>query len=148
MTWMVTGVAGYIGAHVARALINADMDAVIVDDLSSGKTAFVPEGVPFVHANILDKVALIQAMTEHGVTGVIHVAGFKYAGVSVQRPLHTYTQNVTGTVSLLEAMQEADVNSIVFSSSAATYGTPDVDIVTEATPTAPESPYGETKLIG
>ena len=148
MTWMVTGGAGYIGAHVARALINADMDAVIVDDLSSGKTAFVPEGVPFVHANILDKVALIQAMTEHGVTGVIHVAGFKYAGVSVQRPLHTYTQNVTGTVSLLEAMQECQIDQIVFSSSAAVFGTPHVDQVTECTTKEPLSPYGESKLIG
>src|SRR5664279_392144 len=145
MTWMVTGRAGYIGAHVARALINADMDAVIVDDLSSGKTAFVPEGVPFVHANILDKVALIQAMTEHGVTGVIHVAGFKYAGVSVQRPLHTYTQNVTGTVSLLEAMQECQIDQIVFSSSAAVFGTPHVDQVTESTTKEPLSPYGESK---
>jgi UDP-glucose 4-epimerase len=68
--------------------------------------------------------------------------------VSVERPLHTYQQNVTGTVSVLEAMQEAGVGSIVFSSSAATYGTPDDDTVTEQTATRPESPYGETKLVG
>jgi len=148
MTWMVTGGAGYIGAHVARALINADMNAVIVDDLSSGLMRFVPEGVPFVQASILDKDALIQAMTEHDVTGVIHVAGFKYAGVSVQRPLHTYTQNVTGTVALLEAMQECKVDQIVFSSSAAVFGTPHVDQVTESTAKEPLSPYGESKLIG
>jgi len=148
MTWMVTGGAGYIGAHVARALIDADMDAVIVDDLSSGMMRFVPDGVPFVQANILDKDALIQAMTEHGVTGVIHVAGFKYAGVSVQRPLHTYTQNVTGTVALLEAMQECEIDQIVFSSSAAVFGTPHVDQVTESTAKEPLSPYGESKLIG
>jgi UDP-glucose 4-epimerase len=76
------------------------------------------------------------------------VAGFKYAGVSVERPLHTYTQNVTGTVALLEAMQAAGVDRVVFSSSAATFGTPDTDLVTEETPTHPESPYGESKLIG
>ena len=79
---------------------------------------------------------------------MVHVAGFKYAGVSVQRPLHTYEQNVTGTVSVLEAMAEAGVDKVVFSSSAATFGTPDVDTVTEETPTRPESPYGESKLIG
>jgi UDP-glucose 4-epimerase len=148
MTWMVTGGAGYIGAHVARALKNAEMDAVIVDDLSSGMLRFVPEGVPFVQANILDKGALIEAMNSHGVTGVIHVAGFKYAGVSVDRPLHTYTQNVTGTVALLQAMQECQIDQIVFSSSAAVYGTPNVEQVTESTPKDPLSPYGESKLIG
>jgi UDP-glucose 4-epimerase len=140
MTWMVTGGAGYIGAHVARALKNAGMDAVIVDDLSSGMLRFVPEGVPFVQANILDKGALMEAMNSHGVTGVIHVAGFKYAGVSVDRPLHTYTQNVTGTVALLQAMQECQIDQIVFSSSAAVYGTPNVEQVTESTPKDPLSP--------
>ncbi|EPR75834.1 UDP-glucose 4-epimerase [Leifsonia rubra CMS 76R] len=148
MTWMVTGGAGYIGAHVVRALANADMAAVIVDDLSSGLISFIPDNVPFVHANILDKVSLVQAMTTHGVTGVIHVAGFKYAGVSVERPLHTYNQNVTATVTLLEAMQECGVDQVVFSSSAAVFGTPDVDLVTESTPKQPLSPYGESKLIG
>ncbi|QYH36629.1 UDP-glucose 4-epimerase GalE [Salinibacterium sp. M195] len=148
MTWMVTGGAGYIGAHVVRALINANMNAVVVDDLSSGFERFVPHGVPFVNANILDTNALVQAMTEHNVTGVIHVAGFKYAGVSVQRPLHTYTQNVTATVSLLEAMTQCEVEQIVFSSSAAVFGTPNVDLVTENTEKAPLSPYGESKLIG
>jgi UDP-glucose 4-epimerase len=87
-------------------------------------------------------------MEEHDVEGVVHLAGFKYAGVSVDRPLHTYTQNVTGTVSLLEAMQRTGVPSIVFSSSAATFGTPSTDLVTEETPTEPESPYGESKLVG
>ena len=78
----------------------------------------------------------------------MHLAGFKYAGVSVQRPLHTYQQNVTGTATLLAAMEAQGVDRIVFSSSAAVYGTPDVDLVTEATPKHPESPYGESKLIG
>src|SRR5262249_22379313 len=108
----------------------------------------IPAEVPFVRASILDREAVLQALVDHEVEGVVHLAGFKYAGVSVDRPLHTYQQNVTGTVQLLEAMDEAGVDKIVFSSSAATFGTPDVDIVTEATPTAPESPYGESKLIG
>jgi UDP-glucose 4-epimerase len=87
-------------------------------------------------------------MTRHHVQGVVHLAGFKYAGVSVTKPLHTYQQNVTGTMTLLAAMEATGVERIVFSSSAAVYGTPDVDLVTEGTERHPESPYGESKLIG
>lgn len=148
MTWLVTGGAGYIGSHVVRAFGEAGLPAVVVDDLSSGHEEFVPDDVPLVRASILDTDAVLAAMREHGVTGVVHLAGFKYAGVSVQRPLHTYEQNVTGTAHLLRAAAEAGVGSVVFSSSAAVYGTPHADLVTEATPPAPESPYGESKLIG
>jgi len=148
MTWLVTGGAGYIGAHVVRALRDAGLAPVVLDDLSSGHAAFVPEGVPFVRASLLDAAAVDAALTDHDVTGVIHVAGFKYAGVSVQRPLHTYEQNVTGMITLLEAMQRAGVEQCVFSSSAAVYGAVDVDLVTETTAKNPTSPYGESKLIG
>ena len=146
--WMVTGGAGYIGSHVVRAFGQVGIPAVVLDDLSSGHRRFVPGDVPFVEGSVLDTALVTEALRTHGVTGVVHLAGFKYAGVSVQRPLHTYEQNVTGTAHLLEAMAAADVRRIVFSSSAAVYGTPDVDLVTEQTPTAPESPYGESKLIG
>jgi UDP-glucose 4-epimerase len=148
MTWLVTGGAGYIGAHVVRSLLEAGLDPIVLDDLSSGHEEFVPAGVPFVRGSILDGALVLRVLEEHRVTGVIHVAGFKYAGVSVQRPLHTYEQNVTGMAVLLGAMQERGVDRIVFSSSAAVYGTPDVDLVTEGTPKAPQSPYGESKLIG
>ncbi len=148
MTWLVTGGAGYIGAHVVRALASAGHTPVVFDDLSSGFADFVPAGVPFVRASILDGAALEQAFIEHDVTGVIHVAGYKYAGVSVQRPLHTYEQNVTGTATLLAAMADRGIDRLVFSSSAAVYGTPDVDLVTEDTAKNPASPYGESKLIG
>ncbi len=148
MSWLVTGGAGYIGAHVVRALVAAGLDTVVIDDLSSGHAEFVPDGVPFVEGTILDGGLVARTIAEHDVTGVIHVAGFKYAGVSVQRPLHTYEQNVTGMATLLAAMQDAGVDRIVFSSSAAVYGTPPTEIVTEDTPKAPESPYGESKLIG
>jgi UDP-glucose 4-epimerase len=148
MTWLVTGGAGYIGAHVVRSLLEAGLDPVVLDDVSSGHEEFVPAGVPFVRGSILDGALVLRALEEHRVTGVIHVAGFKYAGVSVQRPLHTYEQNVTGMAVLLGAMQERGIDRIVFSSSAAVYGTPDVDLVTEGTAKAPQSPYGESKLIG
>ena len=148
MTWMVTGGAGYIGAHVVRALTDAGLDAVVLDDLSSGFEAFVPAGVPFVNATILDTEAVTAALTEHRVRGVIHCAGYKYAGESVKHPIHTYRQNVEGTACLLEAMADAGVAQLVFSSSAGVYGTPSEAVVTEDTATTPESPYGESKLIG
>ena len=148
MTWLVTGGAGYIGAHVVRALQEAGLQAVVVDDLSSGHREFVTGGVPFVEATILDGERMLDTIDHHGVTGVIHVAGFKYAGVSVERPLHTYAQNVEGTRVLLAAMREKGVDKAVFSSSAAVYGNTDVDLVTEDTAKNPTSPYGESKLIG
>lgn len=148
MTWLVTGGAGYIGAHVVRKFVEEGIGVVVLDDLSSGHDSFLPAGVPFVQGSILDRDLVTSALRDHSVTGVVHVAGFKYAGVSVQRPLHTYEQNVTGTMILLEAMAEVGVSRIVFSSSAAVYGTPDSDLVTEGTAKNPQSPYGESKLIG
>jgi UDP-glucose 4-epimerase len=148
MTWLVTGGAGYIGAHIVRALTAAGLEPVVIDDLSSGHAGFVPDGVPLVRGSILDRALVEDTLREQEVQGVIHVAGFKYAGVSVQRPLHTYAQNVEGTRVVLEAMDAAGVANLVFSSSAAVFGTPDVALVTEDTPKHPTSPYGESKLIG
>lgn len=148
MTWLVTGGAGYIGAHVARALLEAGLQAHVFDNLSTGRRRFIPDGATFTHGDILDTGGLARTIRNHQITGVIHVAGFKYAGVSVQQPLYTYRQNVVGTMSVLEAMDQCDVEQVVFSSSAAVYGTPDLEKVTESTPTRPQSPYGESKLIG
>jgi UDP-glucose 4-epimerase len=147
MTWLVTGGAGYIGSHVVRAFRQVGLATVVLDDLSSGHRDFVPDDVPLVEGSVVDTPLVEDALARHAVTGVVHLAGFKYAGVSVDRPLHTYEQNVTGTAHLLEAMAARGVDAIVFSSSAAVYGTPDVDLVTESTATAPESPYGESKLV-
>jgi UDP-glucose 4-epimerase len=148
MTWLVTGGAGYIGSHIVRSLLEAGLRTVVLDDLSTGHSDFVPPEVPFVRGSILDGALLLDTIADHDVSGVIHVAGFKYAGVSVTEPLHTYQQNVTGTATLLATMESKGVDRIVFSSSAAVYGTPDTELVTEETPKRPQSPYGESKLIG
>jgi UDP-glucose 4-epimerase len=121
---------------------------VVLDDLSSGHAGFVPAGVSLVVGSIVDTALVEQTLAQHHVTGVVHLAGFKYAGASMTRPVHVYERNVTGTVHLLAAMAAEGVDQMVYSSSAAVYGTPDVDLVTEDTPTHPESPYGQSKLIG
>jgi UDP-glucose 4-epimerase len=90
MAWLVTGGAGYIGSHVVRAFLEDGIDVVVIDDLSSGHEEFVPESVPFIRGTLLDRELLESVFRAHNITGVVHVAGFKYAGVSVKRPLHTY----------------------------------------------------------
>ncbi|UTT39666.1 UDP-glucose 4-epimerase GalE [Glutamicibacter mishrai] len=148
MSWLVTGGAGYIGSHVVRSLAEVSMEPIVVDSMSSGVRGFVPQDVPFYSVNILNSEKLTDIIRRHQVRGVIHLAGYKYAGESVKNPLLTFEQNVTGTANLLQAMADARVENIVFSSSAAVYGTPSVDLVTEETGTFPESPYGQSKLIG
>jgi len=147
VTWLLTGGAGYIGSHIVRAFRTAGLDLVVLDDLSTGFEHFVPDDVPLVSGSVADPAVVSRALDEHAVTGVVHLAGWKYAGVSVQRPLHFYRQNVTGTQTLLEAMVKRRIDRMVFSSSCAIYGTPATEVVTEDTAPAPESPYGETKLI-
>ncbi len=148
MTWLLTGGAGYIGAHIVRELQNIGRDVVVVDDLSGGFAENVPDGVPLVVANVLETEVLEKTMREHDVVGVIHLAAKKAVGESVERPLWYYEQNVTAMCHLLEAMERTNVKRLVFSSSAATYGEVQVETVTEETLTQPTSPYGETKLIG
>jgi UDP-glucose 4-epimerase len=148
MTWLITGGAGYIGAHVVRAMTEAGEQAVVYDDLSTGIAARVPDGVPLVVGSTLDAERVARTLADQDVTGVVHLAAKKQVGESVDLPLHYYRENVEGLRVLLEAVTTAGVPSFVFSSSAAVYGMPDVDLVTEETPCVPMSPYGETKLAG
>ncbi|WP_055603676.1 UDP-glucose 4-epimerase GalE [Streptomyces aureus] len=148
MTYLITGGAGYIGSHVVRAMTLAGERVVVLDDLSTGYEERVPEGVPLVVGSTLDREVLDRTIAEHGVTGVVHLAAKKQVGESVELPLHYYRENVIGLTVLLEAVAAAGVRNFLFSSSAAVYGMPDVDLVTEETPCLPLSPYGETKLAG
>ncbi|OKK19519.1 UDP-glucose 4-epimerase [Streptomyces sp. CB00455] len=148
MTFLITGGAGYIGAHVVRAMLLAGEKVVVLDDLSTGKEDRVPEGVPLVIGSVLDRLVLDKTIAEHKITGVVHLAGKKQVGESVEKPLYYYQENVQGLTVLLQAVADAGVRNFLFSSSASVYGMPDVDLVTEDTPCAPLSPYGETKLAG
>ena len=148
MTWLITGGAGYIGAHVARAMAEAGERVVALDDLSAGVPARLPAEVPLVRGSSLDGELLKRVFAEHGVTGVVHLAARKQVAESVAQPTRYYRENVGGLVTLLDAVAGAGIERFVFSSSAAVYGDPGVDLITEDTPCAPVNPYGETKLAG
>ena len=148
MTWMLTGGAGYIGAHIVRAFQTADLPVVVLDDLSTGIRENVPDDVPFVPASVGDANGVRAALREHGVTGVLHLAAKKAVGESVEQPLLYWDENVGGMRSLLQSCVDEGVDRVLFSSSAAVYGEPPVELVDETTVTVPISPYGETKLVG
>jgi UDP-glucose 4-epimerase len=144
--WLLTGGAGYIGAHVARDLLASGREVVVLDDLSTGRRDRVPVEATFIQASLLDTDAVRHALD--GVTGVIHLAAKKAVGESVEQPLLYYRENVGGMTSLLQAMADVATPCIVYSSSAAVYGEPPWSPISEDSPLAPLSPYGETKVIG
>ncbi|MGQ4456211.1 UDP-glucose 4-epimerase GalE [[Kitasatospora] papulosa] len=148
MTWLITGGAGYIGAHVAKAMTGAGERVVVLDDMTTGIAGRLPAEVTLVRGSASDRAVLDRVLAEHAVTGVVHLAAKKQVGESVEKPLLYYRENVTGLAVLLEAVVAAGVKGFLFSSSAAVYGVPDVDLITEETPCAPINPYGETKLAG
>jgi UDP-glucose 4-epimerase len=147
MTWLVTGGAGYIGSHVVVAMRRAGADVVAYDDLSSGVAERIGD-TPLIVGTVLDEARLVPLMQEHRISGVVHLAGKKRVEESVHDPLLYWRENVEGLRSLLAASTKAGVGSFVFSSSAAVYGAPDVDLVTEETDCRPVNPYGWTKLVG
>ena len=148
MTWLITGGAGYIGAHVARTMTDAGERVLALDDLSAGFPARLPANVPLVRGSSLDAGLLKRVLAEHEVTGVVHLAARKQVAESVAQPTRYYQENVGGLATLLEAVAEAGIERFLFSSSAAVYGNPDAELITEDTPCAPVNPYGETKLTG
>lgn len=146
MTWLVTGGAGYIGAHVTDAFLREGQKVVVIDNLSTGKKDFVPDEAIFVEGSIEDSDLLEKVFSSHDLDGVIHLAGFKFAGESVTNPLTAYTANTLATVSLLQAMATHDVKALVFSSSCSVYGDTGEAEVDESFPLNPASPYGRSKL--
>ena len=147
MTWMITGGAGYIGAHVVAAMRQAGESVLVLDDLSTGDPERI-RGVELVVGSVRDRELLSRVLRDRDVHGVVHVAAKKQVEESVRHPLLYYRENVEGLLALLEAVTGAGVDSFVFSSSAAVYGAPDLDLVTEGTDCRPVNPYGETKLVG
>jgi UDP-glucose 4-epimerase len=147
MSWLVTGGAGYIGAHVVAAMVQAGEAVVVLDDLSSGDSTRIAD-IPLVKGSVLDHEVIGRTLREHAVEGVVHLAGKKQVEESVRRPLHYYHENVEGLRVLLEAVTGAGVPFFLFSSSAAVYGAPDLELVREDSPCEPVNPYGRTKLIG
>lgn len=143
MRWLVTGGAGYIGSHIVHALLTTDIEPVVIDDLSTGLKSRVPSSVSFMQADIRDPGALCDAM--EGCDGVIHLAGRKAVGESVEKPLAYWDANVGGTLDVLRAMRYCGVPRIVFSSTASVYAESD-ESVTEEDSVAPMSPYGASKL--
>ncbi|MEU2260450.1 UDP-glucose 4-epimerase GalE [Streptomyces sp. NPDC019645] len=148
MTWLITGGAGFIGSHVVKAMTEGGERVVVLDDLSTGRAERLPAGVPLETGTVLDRDTVDRVLHDHAVTGIVHIAGKKQVAESVEKPLYYYRENVEGLRVLLDAAVAAGVSRFLFSSSAAVYGMPDVDLVTEETPCAPINPYGETKLAG
>jgi UDP-arabinose 4-epimerase len=145
-TVLVTGGAGFIGAHACKALNAAGIRPVTFDNLSTGHRDVVTFG-PFVQGDVRDREALTRAMRDHHVSAVLHFAASAYVGESVQDPAAYYDNNVGGMIALLAAARAAAVSQIVFSSSCATYGVPEALPIVETTPQRPINPYGRTKLI-
>jgi UDP-glucose-4-epimerase GalE len=142
---LVTGGAGYIGSHACKALAAAGYTPVTYDNLSRGHRHAVRWG-PLVEGDIADRGAVTAALKAHRISSVMHFAAFAYVGESGTDPALYYSNNVSGTLSLLDAMRELEVNHIVFSSSCATYGLPDSVPIRETMAQLPVNPYGETKL--
>ncbi|AMG74723.1 UDP-glucose 4-epimerase GalE [Sphingopyxis granuli] len=154
MKVLLTGGAGYIGSHCAVALIAAGYQVVCFDNLSNSRPQAIERvesitgtRIPLVVGDIRDREAVRRALTDHAIEAVVHFAGLKAVGESVEKPMLYYDNNVRGTLALVEAMAECGVRRLVFSSSATVYGQPQYLPLDEAHPTSATNPYGRTKLM-
>jgi UDP-glucose 4-epimerase len=143
---LVTGGAGYIGSVVTEELVNDGHEVVVYDNLVKGHRQAVVSGATLVEGNLLDAAVLRQALTDHRIEAVIHMAAYSLVGESCEQPAKYYQNNVVAGLVLLDTMRECDVSRIVFSSTAATYGEPLSQPIYETAPNNPTNPYGESKL--
>ena len=151
MTWLITGGAGYIGAHVVERTLASGREVVVLDDLSSGIATRLSNKTHLVQTSLQDKASINRIFEDADITGVVHLAAKKRVGESVERPDYYWQENVVGLQNLIDAVKRHGVQNFVFSSSAAVYGQPNVPLgtlITEQTPCLPINPYGETKLEG
>lgn len=151
---LVTGGAGYIGSHTLIELIAAGFTPVVYDNLSNSSPAslarvqqLVGQSIEFIEGDILDTQLLAKTFAAHDFTAVIHFAGLKAVGESVAKPLWYYQNNVAGTLNLLDAMTNAQVKNLIFSSSATVYGDPEALPIVESSPRSATNPYGQSKLM-
>lgn len=147
MTILVLGGAGYIGSHAVDQLITRGEKVVVVDNLLTGHREAVHPSAVFYEGDVRDKTFLQTVFKNESIDGVLHFAASSLVGESVEKPLKYFSNNVTGMEILLEVMHENNVNKIIFSSTAATYGEPETVPISETTPTNPKNPYGESKLM-
>jgi UDP-arabinose 4-epimerase len=142
----VTGGAGYIGSHTAKALAEAGLEPVVLDNLQRGHRAAVRWG-PLIEGDVGDRSTLDRIFTQYPIEAVLHFAAFASVGESMQSPELYFRNNLVNTLGLLEAMRDRAVGKIVFSSTCATYGNPEHIPITESHPQRPVNPYGESKLM-
>src|SRR5712671_7343101 len=147
MTVLVTGGAGYIGSHMVQALAEAGEKVVVIDNLSTGFSEFLPEGVPLFIGDAADENLVEGVIAAHGVESIIHFAGSVVVPDSMRDPLAYYRNNTMTPRNLINAAVKCGVNRFIFSSTAAVYGNPERMPVTEDAPTRPLSPYGSSKLM-
>jgi UDP-glucose 4-epimerase len=146
-TVLVTGGAGYIGSHAVLALRAAGWPVAVVDNLSTGRREAVPDDVPFFEGNIADQELVKRIVAEQSVQAIMHFAGSIVVPESVEKPLDYYLNNTVGSHALISAAVAAGVKHILFSSTAAVYGAPEVVPVAEDSPKLPINPYGQSKLM-
>ncbi|MEC7161838.1 MAG: UDP-glucose 4-epimerase GalE, partial [Pseudomonadota bacterium] len=144
---LVTGGAGYIGSHAVLALRDAGWPVAVIDNFSTGFAFAVPEDVPLYEGDISDTILLEQIFAEQGIAAIMHFAGSIVVPESVENPLAYYDNNTVKSRALIEAAVDGGVEHFIFSSTAATYGTPEHSPVTEDSPKQPINPYGWSKLM-